>query len=558
MKFNIHAKKFFLSSRMNPAAITTPRMVTVDELSRHNLESDCWIAIDGVVYDVSKFMRIHPGGKSIILATAGKDVTEEFFSYHRKDVLVKYADKLRVGFLQGASNSIPSYLSADFDLYTPFAESGFVRGWYSPYMNNSHKKFRAGCRRVMMKYVHPFVEQLHERGDDPSDEMFEQLGSSGLLAARGGPYTMPYVKNLGIQLPGGISPDDFDYFHEMIAIDELYRTGSGGVSDGLGTGISIGLIPILVFGSKDLKSRVVSSILLGKTRCCLAITEPQTGSDVSGITTTAKLNPEGTHYIVNGIKKWITGSGSSSPTVYTAAVRTGGAGHNGISLLVIEDPKSPNEGTITKHKIKTSYSGAAGTSLLIFENVIVPRSNLLGVENQAFKIIGMNFNHERWYICCISSAFARTCVAECYRWAMQRRAFGKRLIDQPVIRYKLAEMSAITECMDSWIESLTYQMTQMSPSEQFEKLASPISLCKFASTRYGVKLADNACQIFGGRAVTRTGMGRQIEAFKNEVKFAAILGGSEEILADLAVRQAVSACDKLVKKNAEARVMARL
>lgn len=542
---------------MTVAAMASERVVSRAELSGHKTESDCWIAIDGIVYDVTKFLKVHPAGPNIILSAAGRDVTEEFFSYHKKEVLSKYGDKLKIGILEGTTHTLPYQAQTEFDIFTPFAESTHVRGWFSPYMNDSHKRFRTDCRRVMASHIYPHVERMHNTGEDPTDEMMEQLGKSGLLAARGGPYTMRYVKQLGIRLPGGVEPTDFDHFHEMIAIDELYRTGSGGVSDGLGTGLTIGLPPIM-FGQKDLRNRIVPSVILGKLRCCLAITEPQTGSDVSGITTSAKLNVEGTHYIVNGIKKWITGSGSTSPTVYTTAVRTGGPGHNGISLLLIEDPKSDSEGTITKHKIKTSYSGAAGTSLLIFDNVVVPKENLLGPENQAFKLIGMNFNHERWYICCISSAFARTCLAECYRWAIQRKAFGKRLIDQPVIRFKLAEMSAIVECMDSWVESLTYQMTQMSLMEQFEKLASPIALCKFASTRYGVKMADNACQIFGGRAVTRTGMGRHIEAFKNEVKFAAILGGSEEILADLAVRQAVNACDKTIKKTVDAKVMSRL
>jgi alkylation response protein AidB-like acyl-CoA dehydrogenase/predicted heme/steroid binding protein len=533
------------------------RIISKSELSKHSSESDCWIAIDGVVFDVSKFLNVHPAGKNVILAVAGSDVTEEFFSYHKKEVLLKYGDKLRIGLLEGSEGFPQVFVHTELDTFTPFAESCTVRGWCSPYLDDSHRKFRVHCRAIMAKHIIPHVERLHNSGDDPSDEIFEQLGRAGLLAARAGPYTMPYVKTLGISLPGEVSPDDFNHFHEMIAIDELYRTGSGGVSDGIGTGITIGLPPVM-FGKRNLRERIIPQVILGKLRCCLAITEPQTGSDVSGITTSATLNPEGTHYIVNGIKKWITGSGSSSPTVYTTAVRTGGAGHNGISMLLIEDPATPANGTITKHKIKTSYSGAAGTSLLIFDKVLVPKENLLGRENEAFKLIGMNFNHERWYICCISQAFARTCVAECYRWAMQRKAFGKRLIDQPVIRYKLAEMSAIVECMEAWVESLTFQMTQMSLLEQFQKLASPIALCKFASTRYGVKLADNACQIFGGRSVTRTGMGRHIEAFKNEVKFAAILGGSEEILADLAVRQAVSACDKNVKKSFEARVMSRL
>ena len=101
-------------------------------------------------------------------------------------------------------------------------------------------------------------------------------------------------------------------------------------------------------------------------------------------------------------------------------------------------------------------------------------------------------------------------------------------------------------------------MDTMSPMEQFEKLSSPIALMKFHFGRCGWRIADQACQILGGRAVTRTGMGRFIEAFKNEAKFTAITGGSEEVIADLAVRQAVAQCDRLRKKKPEAVIMSRL
>jgi alkylation response protein AidB-like acyl-CoA dehydrogenase len=88
-------------------------------------------------------------------------------------------------------------------------------------------------------------------------------------------------------------------------------------------------------------------------------------------------------------------------------------------------------------------------------------------------------------------------VSECYKWAIQRKAFGKRLIDQPVIRYKLAEMSAIVECLDAWLESVTFQMDSMTPMEQFENLSSTIALMKFQIGKYGWTIADNAAQILG-------------------------------------------------------------
>lgn len=126
--------------------------------------------------------------------------------------------------------------------------------------------------------------------------------------------------------------------------------------------------------------------------------------------------------------------------------------------------------------MKTSYSGAASTAVVVFENVKVPVENLLGPENQAFKMIMANFNHERWVIVHSFLGPIRNVVADCYRWGMQRKAFGKRLIDQPVIRYKLAEMSAAIESLEAWCEALTYQMDKMSFMDQTVKLAAPIAL----------------------------------------------------------------------------------
>lgn len=137
------------------------------------------------------------------------------------------------------------------------------------------------------------------------------------------------------------------------------------------------------------------------------------------------------------------------------------------------------------------------------------------------------------------NAGTRRVVEECFKWAHQRKVFNRRLIDQPVIRQKLGHMISQVEAAQSWIEALTYQMTTMSYKEQTLKLAGPMALCKLFCTRVAYHVSDEACQIFGGRAITATGMGRIIERFQKSNKYAAILGGSEEIMADLGIRQAM-------------------
>mmetsp|Transcript_29197 Transcript_29197/g.93315 ORF Transcript_29197/g.93315 Transcript_29197/m.93315 type:complete len:121 (-) Transcript_29197:58-420(-) len=111
-------------------------------------------------------------------------------------------------------------------------------------------------------------------------------------------------------------------------------------------------------------------------------------------------------------------------------------------------------------------------------------------------------------------------------------------MSQPVIRGKLAGMISEMEGVQNWLENVTYQMTRMSYAEQSSKLAGPIALLKLLSTRTSEHVLDEACQIFGGRAITRTGMGQVVERYNRAIKFGAILGGSEEIMADLGIRQA--------------------
>ena len=132
----------------------------------------------------------------------------------------------------------------------------------------------------------------------------------------------------------------------------------------------------------------------------------------------------------------------------------------------------------------------------------------------------------------------RTVVEETLKWANQRLVFSKRLIDQPVIRQKLAKMISLVELNQSYLETITHQMCHMPYSQQARHLAGP--------TRAAHEIADEAVQIWGGRGLTTTGMGRIIEMFNRTYKFDAILGGAEEVLGDLGVRQAMKGMPKVM------------
>ncbi|KAI8916433.1 acyl-CoA dehydrogenase/oxidase [Gorgonomyces haynaldii] len=491
------------------------------QLSREQVKGSdkTLLVIDSVVYDVTSFAEFHPGGQQILLDLKGKDATEQFYGLHRQEVLEKYK-KLRVGTIKGEQ---PKILKNEGISKVPYAEPSFWQGFHSPYYTEAHKQFRAALRAYLAAEIKEEALKCEEAGASCPPSLLEKLGRDNILAMMLGPG--PHLQNRNLF---GVKPQDFDYFFEMIVHEEFSMIGCPALMDSIDTALLVGLPPVINFGPQQLKDTVVPDIIAGKKRICLAITEPGAGSDVANIKTRAVLSPDGKHYIVNGVKKWITGGYEAD--FFTTAVVTDG----GISMLLV-----PRSAGVDTKRIATSYSPSAGTSLVVFENALVPVENLLGVEGGGFQIIMYNFNHERWYIIASLHIRTRFIIEECFKWANQREVFGKKLISQPVIRYKLANMISLVETVYSYLELITYQMTKMSYKEQAAKLAGPLALLKFRATRCAHDVSDDACQIFGGRAITRTGMGRFIEHFQRSNKMAAIPGGSEEIMADLGVRQAM-------------------
>jgi acyl-CoA dehydrogenase len=155
----------------------------------------------------------------------------------------------------------------------------------------------------------------------------------------------------------------------------MARSGLAGPSGSLTTGMAFGVPPIIKYGSTQLQNTFLPSLLLGQKRTCIAITEPEAGSDVANITTTAKKSADGKHYIVNGTKKWITNGIWSDYS--TMAVRTGGPGPGGLSLLVV--PLKGYKG-VSMRRIKVGGQVSAGTTFIELDDVEVPVENLVGQE----------------------------------------------------------------------------------------------------------------------------------------------------------------------------------
>ncbi|KAJ5690794.1 hypothetical protein N7462_005186 [Penicillium macrosclerotiorum] len=500
--------------------------LTRAEVAKHNTDDSLWCIIDHRVYDLTDFVDAHPGGSVVLAQVAGQDATAEFYNLHRQEVLEKYRDQLCIGTIEGEKPEViepkPGAVSP-----VPYAEPMWLRPQFkSPYYKDSHRRLQKAIREFTDRYVTPEAQEKERDGTYISQELIDRMAETNILAMRLGPGKHLHGRSL---LGGVVDGKEFDYLHDLIVTQELVRANARGFQDGNMAGMAISLTAVQQWlRDPALKERLNAEVLSGQKKMCLAITEAFAGSDVAGLKTTAEKTPDGKYYIVNGTKKWITNG------MFADYFVTGCRTEKGFSVLLI--PRG--EGVETK-QIKTSYSTAAATAFVQFENVKVPVQNLLGEEHKGFIVIMSNFNHERFMMTAAVVRMSMTIVEECLKWCNQRIVFGKSLVEQPAIRQKLARMISLTESNQAWLESIAYQMCNMSYAQQSLHLGGPIGLLKSHATRAAQEIADHSTNIFGGRGLTQTGMGKVIEMFHRTYKFDAILGGTEEILADLGVRQAM-------------------
>ncbi|KAH7094944.1 acyl-CoA dehydrogenase-like protein [Paraphoma chrysanthemicola] len=500
-----------------------------ESVAKHNKPDDLWCIIDHKVYDVTDFVDAHPGGAVVLEQVAGTDATAAFYNLHRQEVLQKY-EELCIGTIEGETPEVIVPKFGDLSP-VPYAEPLWLRPQFkSPYFNESHRKFQRAVREFTDEHITPEAQAREKSGEYISQELINKMAANGFLAARLGPGKHLHGKTI----MGVVKGEEYDYLHDMIQVQEGVRPNARGFQDGNMGGMMISLTAVMQWMAEgELKTKLVNEILSGEKKSCLAITEAFAGSDVAGLKTTAELTPDGKHYIIRGTKKWITNGMFSDYFV------TGCRTEKGFSVIVV-----PRDDTVETKIIKTSYSTAAGTAFVEFNNTKVPVGYLLGKEHQGFIVIMSNFNHERFMMAAAVIRSSRTVVEECLKWCNQRIVFGKKLIEQPVMRQKLAKMISHVEANQAWLEQIAYQMCHMSYAEQSKHLGGPIGLLKSYATRSAHEIADEAVNIFGGRGLTQSGMGRVVEMFHRGYKFDAILGGTEEILADLGVRQAMKGFPK--------------
>ena len=379
------------------------------------------------------------------------------------------------------------------------------------YFGPDHETLRRSVRDFVAREITPHAAAWDEAGSFPR-ELYLKAGAIGLL---------------GIGYPEPLGGTPADIFFTIAAAEELARADSGGVQASLGSH-HIALPPLVAHGRSELVARVVPEVLAGRQIAALAITEPGGGSDVAALRTTAVPSADGSHYVVNGEKTFIT-SGLRADWL-TVAVRTdpSNKGPGGVSLLLVPGDTPGLQRTLLA---KTGW-WASDTAHLSFDGCRVPASHLIGEEGGGFKAIMHNFNHERLMMAAMACSYAQVCTEEAADWARERRTFGAALSERQVIRHKLVDMVTRVETARALVYDLSYRLQH--------RLGDPAALvartcmAKNVATQAMQFCADQAVQILGGMGYMR---GTKSERLYREVKVMMIGGGSEEIMKDLAARQ---------------------
>lgn len=218
------------------------------------------------------------------------------------------------------------------------------------------------------------------------------------------------------------------------------------------------------------------------------------------------------------------------------AVRTGGPGAGGLSLLVVPLKNYPG---VSMQRLKVAGQITGGTTFIELDEVRVPVENLIGREGEGMRLVMNNFNHERLTISVGVTRQARVALSSAFSYCMKREAFGKTLMDQPVVRHRLAKAGAELETMWAFVEQLLYQLANLPKEEADKKLGGVTALAKAKGAMVLNECAQCAVLLFGGAGFTQRGQGELVEAILRDVPGARIPGGSEDVLLDLSIRQLV-------------------
>ncbi len=363
-----------------------------------------------------------------------------------------------------------------------------------------HEAIRNTVAQFIDNEINPYCDQWEKDGIFPAHDLFRKMGDLGLL---------------GIAKPTEYGGMGLDYSYQIVFSEELGRIGSGGVSMGIGVQTDMATPAMAKFGSDYIKQEFLSKAISGEAVCSIAVSEPHAGSDVANIKTTAVK--DGDDYVINGTKMWITNSTQADYLCLLA--NTGGDNpHLSKSLIVVP---TNTAGISFSERLDKLGMRSSDTAQIFFDDVRVPQVNRIGDEGMGFAYQMIQFQEERLFAAAGGLKSMEHCINTTIDYTRERIAFGKPLLDQQVIHYRLAELQTEVEAL----RALTYDAVEEYINGVDVTLKA--SMAKLKTGRLQREVTDACLQYWGGMGYM---WDNPVSRAFRDSRLTSIGGGADEVM----------------------------
>ena len=362
-----------------------------------------------------------------------------------------------------------------------------------------HRQLADTVSRFVREEINPHVAEWEAAEQFPSHEVFKKLGDLGLL---------------GLKYPAEYGGQELDFSYSMVMAEALGDCACGGVPMAIGVQTDMCTPALARFGSEALKQEFLAPAIAGDLVGCIGVSEPGGGSDVAALKTTAKK--DGSDYVINGSKMWIT-NGMQADWCCLLANTSEGAPHKNKSLIMVP----MNTPGISRQKIIKIGMDASDTAQIFFDDVRVPQANVIGQEGMGFTYQMLQFQEERLWGAASSLRMMDNIIDQTIAYTRERQAFGKAILDNQVVHFRLAELRTEVEAL----RALTWRaVEEYIAGKDVTRLAS---MAKLKCGRLDREVADSCLQYWGGMGYT---WDNPVSRAWRDGRLVSIGGGADEVM----------------------------
>jgi len=367
-------------------------------------------------------------------------------------------------------------------------------------LTHEHEEIQRTLKRFITEEINPHVDAWEAAEAFPAHAVFKKLGDLGLL---------------GLTKPIEYGGMGLDYSYSVAMAETLGHCDCGAIPMAIGVQTDMATPALARFGSDELRREFLAPAISGDAVGCIGVSEPGAGSDVAGIKTSA--TKDGDDYVINGGKMWITNS-LQADWMCVLANTSEGAAHKNKSLIMV--PMS-TPGVTRAQKIRKIGMMASDTGLIHFDDVRVPQRNRIGEEGMGFTYQMMQFQEERLWAAANAIQGLTNCIEETIEYTREREIFGRSVLDNQVVHFKLAELKTEVEAL----RALVYLATEKYIAGQ--DVTEWASMAKLKSSRLLRAVPDGCMQYWGGMGYT---WDNRVSRLYRDGRLASIAGGADEVM----------------------------